>query len=271
MRSRRSSSSLLNRYQQQPELRQQDLFNPTAIADYTFATPDIRRDQPSPTTSESSMTPSFASSRSSCPSPTSVIYLRADSNVLVSRIKKRGFEYERPISSDYLESLTDSYNRYFLNYAGDAAAGRGHLQPELHREPGGLRELKARHRAAPRRHRPAHSPLTPGSANQMKRLTAPKILEKHARGEKLSMVTAYDSTFARLVDEAGCRHDPRGRFPWDGHPGPRHHDPGEARRGDISLGLRGARLAMRARSRRPPLHELPVLEDGRRCSQPAGP
>lgn len=37
----------------------------------------------------------------------------------------------------------------------------------------------------------------------MKRLTAPKILEKHARGEKLSMVTAYDSTFARLVDEAG--------------------------------------------------------------------
>jgi len=37
----------------------------------------------------------------------------------------------------------------------------------------------------------------------MKRLTVPKILEKHSRGEKIAMLTAYDSTFARLVDEAG--------------------------------------------------------------------
>ena len=37
----------------------------------------------------------------------------------------------------------------------------------------------------------------------MKRITIPGILEKHRRGEKLAMVTAYDATFARLVDEAG--------------------------------------------------------------------
>ena len=37
----------------------------------------------------------------------------------------------------------------------------------------------------------------------MKRITIPTILETHRRGEKLAMVTAYDATFARLVDEAG--------------------------------------------------------------------
>ena len=37
----------------------------------------------------------------------------------------------------------------------------------------------------------------------MKRITIPSILEKHRRGEKLAMVTAYDATFAALVDEAG--------------------------------------------------------------------
>jgi deoxyadenosine/deoxycytidine kinase len=36
--------------------------------------------------------------------------------VLLSRIKKRGFEYERPINQDYLDSITDAYNRFFLNY-----------------------------------------------------------------------------------------------------------------------------------------------------------
>ena len=37
----------------------------------------------------------------------------------------------------------------------------------------------------------------------MKTITVPKILEKYRKGGRLSMVTAYDATFGRLVDEAG--------------------------------------------------------------------
>ncbi|MBT3182480.1 MAG: 3-methyl-2-oxobutanoate hydroxymethyltransferase [Deltaproteobacteria bacterium] len=37
----------------------------------------------------------------------------------------------------------------------------------------------------------------------MKRITIPKLLEKYRKGEKLTMITAYDATIASLVDEAG--------------------------------------------------------------------
>lgn len=37
----------------------------------------------------------------------------------------------------------------------------------------------------------------------MKRLTIPALLKKHRAGERLAMLTAYDATFARLVDAAG--------------------------------------------------------------------
>lgn len=37
----------------------------------------------------------------------------------------------------------------------------------------------------------------------MKKLTIPNIVEKTRRGEKLTMLTAYDATFAKILDEAG--------------------------------------------------------------------
>jgi 3-methyl-2-oxobutanoate hydroxymethyltransferase len=37
----------------------------------------------------------------------------------------------------------------------------------------------------------------------MKKLTIPNIVQKARRGEKLSMLTAYDATFAKILDEAG--------------------------------------------------------------------
>ena len=37
----------------------------------------------------------------------------------------------------------------------------------------------------------------------MKKLTVPQIIQKSHRGEKLTMLTAYDATFARIIDEAG--------------------------------------------------------------------
>lgn len=44
---------------------------------------------------------------------------------------------------------------------------------------------------------------TAASAAPRKPITLHRLREMHAQGEKIAMVTAYDATFARLVDEAG--------------------------------------------------------------------
>jgi deoxyadenosine/deoxycytidine kinase len=50
------------------------------------------------------------------PRPDLVIYLEARPEVLLKRIKKRGLEYERPITKDYLERLTEAFRSFFHNY-----------------------------------------------------------------------------------------------------------------------------------------------------------
>ncbi len=107
---------LLNRYQQQLELRQRDLFARELICDYTFAK-DLIFAKVNLSEEELKLYNTiFNLLRERLPKPDLVIYMKADSSVLLSRIKKRGVDYERPISQEYLEQLTESYSRYFLNY-----------------------------------------------------------------------------------------------------------------------------------------------------------
>jgi len=51
------------------------------------------------------------------PVPDLVIYLQAPTNVLVRRIQQRGINYEREISADYLESLSNRYTEFFHYYS----------------------------------------------------------------------------------------------------------------------------------------------------------
>jgi deoxyadenosine/deoxycytidine kinase len=48
--------------------------------------------------------------------PDLVIYLNARLEVLLSRIKKRGREFERRFDAGYLEALSQSYNEFFFSY-----------------------------------------------------------------------------------------------------------------------------------------------------------
>jgi len=48
--------------------------------------------------------------------PDLVIYLQAPIDVLVERVKKRGIQYERTISENYLADLAESYTRFFYQY-----------------------------------------------------------------------------------------------------------------------------------------------------------
>jgi deoxyadenosine/deoxycytidine kinase len=48
--------------------------------------------------------------------PDLVIYLQARQDVLLSRIKKRGREFERKFDADYLAELSRTYSDFFHRY-----------------------------------------------------------------------------------------------------------------------------------------------------------
>ena len=50
------------------------------------------------------------------PRPDLVIYLQAQPETLVDRVRRRAHDFERPLGPDYLTLLADSYSRYFYHY-----------------------------------------------------------------------------------------------------------------------------------------------------------
>jgi deoxyguanosine kinase len=52
------------------------------------------------------------------PSPDLIIYLQAQPATLYERVRRRGVEFERPITAEYLAALADSYSRFFYHYSG---------------------------------------------------------------------------------------------------------------------------------------------------------
>lgn len=108
---------LLNRYQQQLELKQHDLFFPLIVCDYTFAKDAIFAEHNLSPDELDLYNTIYRMLSAQLPRPDLVIYLSAETPVLLERVKKRGYDYERPITENYLDGLTDAYNRFFLNYS----------------------------------------------------------------------------------------------------------------------------------------------------------
>lgn len=50
------------------------------------------------------------------PVPDLVIYLQASTDTLIERVRKRGRNYERSVSDDYLNRLGNSYGEFFHHY-----------------------------------------------------------------------------------------------------------------------------------------------------------
>jgi deoxyadenosine/deoxycytidine kinase len=73
----------------------------------------------------------FDSLQPQAPVPDLVIYLQAQPDTLIERVKRRGIPMEREISEVYLRALVESYSRFFYNY--DAAplliVNTEHLNP----------------------------------------------------------------------------------------------------------------------------------------------
>jgi deoxyguanosine kinase len=100
---------LLNRYQQQMELSQQDLFNQNVVADYLFA-----KDKIFATLTLSTEELNLLNAR--VPKPDLVVYLQARPEVLYKRVKKRDKKYERGVTFEYLNEVAQAYNQFFFHY-----------------------------------------------------------------------------------------------------------------------------------------------------------
>lgn len=60
----------------------------------------------------------FDALKPQAPRPGLVIYLQAQAETLIERVRRRGVEFERLITGEYLAVLADSYSRFFYNYSG---------------------------------------------------------------------------------------------------------------------------------------------------------
>ena len=108
---------LMNRYGQQLNLGQKELFNDLTIIDYIFARDKIFA-HVNLSDDELGLYSRIASElESKLFRPDIVVYLQASSDVLFQRIQLRGNAMERTISKQYLETLNDAFNHYFFNYS----------------------------------------------------------------------------------------------------------------------------------------------------------
>ena len=107
---------LLQRYQQQQDIRQVDMFHNIIISDYMFIKDrlfaSLNLDE-----KEMNLYDSIANMMErNIINPDLIIYLQADTSTLMKNIEKRGRNFENNISFDYINALNDIYTAYFFRY-----------------------------------------------------------------------------------------------------------------------------------------------------------
>jgi deoxyadenosine/deoxycytidine kinase len=107
---------LIGRYQQQKDLEQQGLFEKGIITDYLFARDRIFAHINLNEEELALYEKIYELLNPRVIKPDIVIYLQADVDVLLDRIYKRGYNYERGIDREYLERVVKVYNDFFFYY-----------------------------------------------------------------------------------------------------------------------------------------------------------
>ena len=107
---------LLQRYQQQQDLRQVDMFQNLVITDYMFVKDRLFASL-NLSEKELSLYDTVANMMErNVIHPDLVIFLQADTETLMKNIAKRGRDFEKNISEDYIDALNQVYNEYFFRY-----------------------------------------------------------------------------------------------------------------------------------------------------------
>ena len=107
---------LLQRYRQQQELKQVDMFQNLLLTDYMFVKDRLFASL-NLNEKEMQLYDTLAKLlERNIIKPDLVIYLQADTDILMRNIAKRGRDMEKNITWEYIDSLSQVYNEYFFRY-----------------------------------------------------------------------------------------------------------------------------------------------------------
>lgn len=107
---------LINRYKQQQQLKQQDLFSSITVSDYIFDKDKIFAYLNLSTEEVKLYENIFPLLERDIPKPDVVIFLQCSIDRLMSNIKQRGRKFEKNLTRQYLSELSEAYNNFFFKY-----------------------------------------------------------------------------------------------------------------------------------------------------------
>lgn len=109
---------LLSRFKQLSKLAQPGLWSGDVVSDYLFDKDFIFAAMNLKDAEFALYEDLYAHLSPRLPTPDLVVYLRADTDLLLTRIEKRGRPFERDMQAAYLAELTARYDEYFRTYPG---------------------------------------------------------------------------------------------------------------------------------------------------------
>lgn len=107
---------LLNRYRQQQSIPQRDLFQQMIISDYLFAKDKIFAYLTLEARELQLYEKMLPLLERDVPRPDLVVYLKSKPSRLMENIKLRNRSYEKNMSAEYIESLSNAYHQFFSRY-----------------------------------------------------------------------------------------------------------------------------------------------------------
>jgi deoxyguanosine kinase len=107
---------LFSRYQQQRGLRQLDLFSDRMVSDYLFQKDRIFAQQNLSERELALYERLVGWLELDVVRPDVVVYLQAETGVLMERIARRGRPFEKDMDRGYIASLNEAYNHFFFHY-----------------------------------------------------------------------------------------------------------------------------------------------------------
>jgi deoxyadenosine/deoxycytidine kinase len=108
---------LLNRFAQQEEMLQPDLFTRIIISDYLFAKDRIFAYLNLDDHELALYEQIYKMLEPRIVKPDLVIFLQADTDTLLRRIKQRGRSFEKDVDRGYIAAVNEAYNQYFFHYS----------------------------------------------------------------------------------------------------------------------------------------------------------
>ena len=107
---------LFQRLNQVEQLRQADMFHPLKIADFLLDKDKLFAEVTLNEAEYDLYLKIYNNVITNSPVPDLVIYLQANTDILLKRIVNRGIDYEMGISEQYLKKINDAYIDFFYHY-----------------------------------------------------------------------------------------------------------------------------------------------------------